>query len=118
MNYLFIDKNPRIVKAWKEAFAPFDNLKIIEGDITTIDRDAIVSPANSFGFMDGGVDYAISVRLGWDLHLRLQKKIQALPEGELLVGKSLVLETGDAQIPYLISAPKWMDKNNYKVKYY
>lgn len=105
MNYLLIDKNPRIVEAWREAFLEFDNISILEGDITTVDCDAIVSPANSFGFMDGGVDYAISVRLGWDLHLRLQKEIKALPEGELLVGRSLILETGDAKIPYLISAP-------------
>ena len=105
MNYLFIDKNPRIVEAWREALLEFDNVTILEGDITSVDTDAIVSPANSFGFMDGGVDYAISVRLGWDLHLRLQKKIKALPEGELLVGRSLVLETGDSKIPYLISAP-------------
>jgi|VirMetMinimDraft_7_1064189.scaffolds.fasta_scaffold112621_2 O-acetyl-ADP-ribose deacetylase (regulator of RNase III) len=105
MNYLLIDKNPRIVDAWREAFLAFDNITILEGDITRVDCDAIVSPANSFGFMDGGVDYAISVRLGWDLHLQLQKEIQALPEGELLVGRSLVLKTGDAKIPYLISAP-------------
>lgn len=105
MNYVLIDKNARIVEAWQDTFGEFDNVTIIEGDITTIDCDAIVSPANSFGFMDGGVDYAISVRLGWDLHLTLQKKIQVLPEGELLVGKSLVLATGDLKIPYLISAP-------------
>lgn len=105
MNYILIDKNPRVVEAWRNTFSKFNNITIIEGDITTIDSDAIVSPANSFGFMDGGVDYAISVRLGWDLHLALQKQIQALPEGELLVGKTLVMETGDAQIPYLISAP-------------
>ena len=67
--------------------------------------DAIVSPANSFGFMDGGVDYAISMRLGWDLQFELQRKIKALPEGELLVGKAMVIETDDEVIPFLISAP-------------
>ncbi|WMX12239.1 MULTISPECIES: macro domain-containing protein [unclassified Aureispira] len=105
MNYLFVDKNPLMIEAWKIAFDSFKNVQILEGDITTIKCDALVSPANSFGFMDGGVDYAISVRLGWDFHRRLQKEIQALPEGELLVGKSLTLKTGDAHIPYLISAP-------------
>jgi O-acetyl-ADP-ribose deacetylase (regulator of RNase III) len=55
--------------------------------------------------MDGGVDYAISMRLGWDLQDELQKKIKELPEGELLVGKALTIPTNDDLIPYLISAP-------------
>ena len=29
--------------------------------------DAIVSPANSFGFMDGGIDYAYSDHFGWHM---------------------------------------------------
>ncbi|MFL5743547.1 MAG: macro domain-containing protein [Niastella sp.] len=67
----------------------------------------MVSPANSFGFMDGGVDYVISERLGWGLEKELQKRIKALPEGELLVGRALILETGDPHIPFLISAREW-----------
>ena len=37
--------------------------------------------------------------------LELQKKIKALSEGELLIGKAMVLETQDELIPYLIAAP-------------
>ena len=29
--------------------------------------DAIVSPANSFGFMDGGIDMVYSKRFGWQM---------------------------------------------------
>ena len=92
-----------MVSAWNDFFGEEENVKILNGDLTEVDCDAIVSPANSFGFMDGGVDYAISVRLGWDLQFSLQEKIKALPEGELLVGKAMVIETGDELIPYLIS---------------
>jgi len=105
MQYLLIDKNPKMVSAWKDFFGEEKNVKVIEGDITKITCDAIVSPANSFGFMDGGVDYAISTRLGWNLQLELQKIINNLPEGELLIGKALIIETGDKLIPYLVSAP-------------
>ncbi len=35
----------------------------------------------------------------------IQEQIKELHEGELLVGKALVLETNDAKVPYLISAP-------------
>jgi len=115
MHYLLIDRNPSMVSAWKEFFIENENLKILEGDITEVSCDAIVSPANSFGFMDGGVDNVISLRLGWDLQLDLQKKIKQLPEGELLVGKALTIETGDDLIPYLISAPTMRVPMNFNI---
>lgn len=105
MHYLLIDKNPRMITAWQEFFKDEKNVTILEGDLTTVSCDAIVSPANSFGFMDGGVDYAISERLGWDLQDKLQKKIKELPEGELIVGNSIILETGDSIIPFLVASP-------------
>ena len=30
-----------------------------------------VSPANSFGFMDGGIDMAYSVHFGWQMYVRI-----------------------------------------------
>jgi len=51
-----------LLSAWKERFANDSNVTIHNGDITKLQCDAIVSPANSFGFMDGGLDYALSVR--------------------------------------------------------
>lgn len=115
MQYLLIDKNPKMVEAWKMFFQDEDNVKVLQGDLTNVSCDAIVSPANSFGFMDGGVDYAISERLGWDLQEKLQTKIKNLPERELLVGKALVLETGDEIIPYLISAPTMRVPMNFNI---
>lgn len=115
MNILLVGINPDLIAAWKEYFAEKRNVTITEGDLTAMHCDAIVSPANSFGFMDGGVDYAISERLGWDLEKRLQQQIRELPEGELLVGKALVLETGDATIPYLISAPTMRIPTNFNI---
>ncbi|MFK7905037.1 MAG: Appr-1-p processing protein, partial [Chitinophagales bacterium] len=85
MNYLLIDKKPEMIAAWRSFFEAEENVKILHGDLTETLVDAIVSPANSFGFMDGGVDYAISERLGWDFQLVLQQKIKELPEGELMV---------------------------------
>lgn len=105
MRYLLIDKNPRLVSAWREFFSGYKQVSILEGDLTQVSHDAIVSPANSFGFMDGGVDYAISMRLGWGLQDKVQAKIKALPNQELLVGQALVVPTDDKVIPYLIAAP-------------
>ncbi len=91
--------------AFLEAFAGESGVDVVQGDICNLEVDAIVSPANSFGFMDGGLDYALSHRFGWDLHTRLQDIIRSRPLGELLVGEALIIETGDEKIPWLISAP-------------
>lgn len=107
--------DPKLIDAWKDFFATENNMTISEGDITKIKCDAIVSPANSFGFMDGGLDHALSERFGWDLEKRLQKMIKDLPEGELLVGQALLLETGNEDIPYLISAPTMRIPTNFNI---
>ncbi|MBC9930915.1 macro domain-containing protein [Chitinophaga qingshengii] len=115
MKYILTDTNPKLVTAWRESFAGITAVTIIEGDITKLKADAVVSPANSFGFMDGSLDYALSERLGWDLEKRLQQQIKQLPEGELLIGTALTLETGDPDIPYLISAPTMRIPTNFNI---
>ncbi|NIG53414.1 macro domain-containing protein [Chitinophaga sp. Cy-1792] len=115
MKLILADLEPRLVAAWRSFFDTIPDVTIIEGDITALTVDAVVSPANSFGFMDGGLDYALSERLGWDLEKRLQALIKALPEGELLVGQSLVLETDDDKIPFLISAPTMRVPTNFNI---
>lgn len=115
MQYLLIDTNPKMVAAWKLYFEQEKNVKIVHGDLTNAICDSIVSPANSFGFMDGGVDYFISERLGWDLQIKLQKEIKALPEQELMVGRAMVIPTNDELIPYLISAPTMRVPMNFNI---
>ena len=80
-------------------------LSLVQGSIVDLECDAVVSPANSFGFMDGGVDYVYSIRFGWGVQQAVMDKINELPFGELLVGQALIVETGSEKIPYLISAP-------------
>lgn len=115
MEYILIDRNKEMAEAWQKYFSNEENVEIHTGDLTKVECDAIVSPANSFGFMDGGVDEAISERLGWHLQDELQRRIKELPEGELLVGKSLVLETGDSLIPFLISSPTMRIPTNFNI---
>lgn len=103
MKITICDCNTRLIAAFARHVWPSDQL--VCADITSMTADAVVSPANSFGFMDGGVDYAYSMMFGWGLQARLQEEIAKLPFGELLVGHALVIPTGHATIPYLISAP-------------
>jgi O-acetyl-ADP-ribose deacetylase (regulator of RNase III) len=115
MRYILIDTNPKMINAWRDIFTGEEQVLIIEGDITALSVDAIVSPANSFGFMDGSLDHAISERLGWHLEKELQNRIKATPEGELLIGQTMIMDTGDKTIPYLISAPTMRIPTNFNI---
>lgn len=105
MKWKLVYTDAALGKAWREHFDAVDDIEVLEGDICRVACDAVVSPANSFGFMDGGLDYALSERFGWDLQKRLQAEIRQRPLGELLVGEALIVETRDAEVPWLISAP-------------
>ena len=115
MKIILSGLSPKLLDAWTSFFDKEEHVNVVEADITKVGCDAVVSPANSFGFMDGGLDYALSERFGWDLEKKLQAKIKALPEGELLVGQAIVMETGDDKVPFLISAPTMRVPTNFNI---
>lgn len=104
-----------LINSWKQYFQNEKDIEICFEDITKIKCDAVVSPANSFGFMDGGLDYQLSERFGWDLEKRLQIIIKGLPESELLVGQALIIDTNDKEVPFLISAPTMCIPTNFNI---
>jgi len=99
------DRNASLVEGWQKSFGPMPGVEVSQGDIFGRSADAIVSPANSFGFMDGGIDLVYSEHFGWDLQERLQTKIRNDFAGELPVGLATIVETRHADIPFLVSAP-------------
>jgi len=99
------DINAGVVKAWEQAFADVPGVSASSGDIFQRPADAIVSPANSFGFMDGGIDLLYSRYFGWELETRLRGLLSEQHFGELPVGQAVVLATGHESIPFLVSAP-------------
>jgi O-acetyl-ADP-ribose deacetylase (regulator of RNase III) len=105
MRFLLRDRNPALVAAWRQEFAGVSAVEVSQGDIFDLTADAIVSPANSFGFMDGGIDLVYSQRFGWKLQEDLQRIIHSEYGGELPVGLAVIVPTHDAAIPLLISAP-------------
>lgn len=78
---------------------------MILGDILDVDCDAVVSPANSFGFMDGGIDGRYLDHFGPEIQLSVRRQILFQHGGELLVGAADIVSTGDERIPFLIAAP-------------
>jgi O-acetyl-ADP-ribose deacetylase (regulator of RNase III) len=90
---------------WRAVFKSTDGVQVTEGDILSTAADAIVSPANSFGYMDGGIDLAYRRFFGDALQLKLQEQIRTRHYGELVVGQATIVPTGHTTFPYLISAP-------------
>lgn len=94
-----------LVNAWQSFCGDLPNVEIFHGSILDLSVDAIVSPANSYGFMDGGIDLLYLHRFGWQVQAKLQKIIREKHHGELLIGQAEIVETDVSQIPFIISAP-------------
>lgn len=105
MNLIFVDLRQDLVSAWAEHFQGYPQVSVQSGSIFEVDCDALVSPANSFGYMDGGLDMLISEFFGWHVQERLQDVIRDKHHGELLVGLAEIVPTDNSRIPFVISAP-------------
>lgn len=102
---VLIDSQPGLVSAWQQVFAGIESIQVLAGDYFQHPADAMVSPANSFGIMDGGLDLAIRDTLGYAVQTRLQEVIVEKHHGELPVGSAEIIETGHDSWPHLIAAP-------------
>lgn len=107
MKIILFDTNSGMIKEWQKQFNDILDVEFYQIDIidSTIKADAIVSPANSFGFMDGGIDLAYCHLLGFDIEDKVQAEIINKFNGELPVGQALSVLTGNKRFPYLIAAP-------------
>lgn len=55
---VLVDRQAPLVRAWERAFGEYPEVTVVQGDFFARPADAMVSPANSFGIMDGGLDLA------------------------------------------------------------
>lgn len=106
MKLILCDTNGKMCDAFKEHFANDPDVIVTNRSFTEVEAfDAIVSPANSFGLMDGGIDWFITDFFGKQLMNRVQGKIISDYLGEQPVGSAFVIETGDETHPYLVHSP-------------
>ena len=102
---MFRSTDPEMALAWTQYFSDSGPWSFGIGDILREKADAIVSPANSFGHMDGGIDRAYRNFFGLGIQNRVQSSIKINSDGELPVGKALIIPTSNIKIPMLIVAP-------------
>jgi O-acetyl-ADP-ribose deacetylase (regulator of RNase III) len=105
MKLILTALQPDLAHAWARISQDLDFVSVYEGSIFDVRCDAVVSPANSFGFMNGGIDLFYSRFFGWHVQERLQHAIRSYHYGELLVGIAEIIATDHDRIPYMIAAP-------------
>lgn len=103
---ILVDPNGAMVNAWREAFDGLDGINVVHGGFEDLPEfDCMVSAANSFGIMDGGVDAAITRFFGPQLQGEVQRRILADHLGEQLVGTSIIVPTNHPGHPFLAHTP-------------
>jgi O-acetyl-ADP-ribose deacetylase (regulator of RNase III) len=101
---ILVDPIPELCEQFELYFRDFAS--VVCGPFQELpDFDCMVSPANSFGLMDGGVDLAIIRFFGIELMDRVQEHILQEFRGEQPVGTCCIIPTAHAQHPFLAHAP-------------
>jgi O-acetyl-ADP-ribose deacetylase (regulator of RNase III) len=112
---VLVDVNTKVVKAWESAFAGNPEVEIHKGSILTQRVDAWVSPTNSSGLMNGGVDAVIKRHLGAGIQLRVQRAIREVAGAALPIGSAVCVPSGAAEPRFLISTPT-MEQSSENVR--
>jgi len=94
--------------AWTRYCGHYDFVTVTKQDIMSIDAEALVSPANSFGFMTGGIDLHYKNYIGQEMEDELRRTILERYNNELLVGQAAEVRIKPPPLvhyKYLVAAP-------------
>lgn len=83
----------------------FENIEAKCEDIFAEPCDCLVSPANSFGYTDGGIDQSYMNKFGKEIETKVKGIIANRPMKELLVGETILVDTKNHEFPNLLIAP-------------
>lgn len=94
MQIYLLDINKDMTDAWYQYFKDIENVEIVNDCFSNFmsehpEVDGIVSPANSFGLMDGGYDKAIVDYLGYHAQTNVLTVLDAVYGGYQPVGTCL-----------------------------
>lgn len=97
-----------LARAWHEIAEQREGVTAHHGSVLDVQVDAVISPANSFGWMRGGID-ALYARAFPGVEENVRSAVLAYHGGELPVGEALVVPTQAPSPAWLISAPTMRD---------
>lgn len=107
MKIILVDRNIEMCNQWNLQFKDCKDVEVYCDDFFSIQSDCMVSPNNSFGFMDGGLDDKIRKfyeKNDIDIEKTVQGEIKE-HNGELLVGQAIYFSFNSKKFPDLIVAP-------------
>ncbi len=93
-----------LARAWAAAAEGRSGVRVHQGSVLDVPVQAVVSPANSFGWMRGGID-AVYAEVFPNIEQTVRSGVLAFHGGELPVGEALIVPTGVPMPAWLISAP-------------
>ncbi|MGB2490254.1 MAG: macro domain-containing protein [Candidatus Puniceispirillaceae bacterium] len=99
MRVIIADHQKRVFNAVQEYHPTFE---IELGSPLAFDIDAVVSPANTAGIMNGGFDAALRRFFGITLEYRVRMRIKDNP---ISVGEAFAIQTVHPRIKWLIVSP-------------
>ena len=83
LDLILVSPEPLLCAEFREQFKDLPRVEVVDGYFERLPEfDCLVSPANSFGLMDGGMDAAITRFFGDGLQQRVQQRILAEYLGE------------------------------------
>lgn len=93
-----------LAEAWEAAADGRSEVYTHRGSTLDVPADAVVSPANSYGWMRGGID-AVYAGAFPAIEQHVRSAVLAYHGGELPVGQAVIVPTDLAAPAWLISAP-------------
>jgi O-acetyl-ADP-ribose deacetylase (regulator of RNase III) len=93
-----------LAEAWEEVADGRREVYTHRGSILDVPAEAVVSPANSYGWMRGGID-AVYAHAFLSVEQHVRSAVLAYHGGELPVGQAVIVPTDAAAPAWLISAP-------------
>lgn len=116
MKLTLVDFDQDVADALRSAFRGLPEVTVVQGDLLAVAENTVVSPANGYGFMDGGIDAAYSAALP-NVERSVRDAIQRRPEGLLPLGAAVIVPVSHERIEYLIAAttmlmPEAVDSTN------
>lgn len=106
LKLILVDPRGGVCDAFRAAFADLPDVEIVQGYFQQLPVfDCMISAANSFGLMDGGVDAAIIDFFGAALMFQVQDRIIREYLGEQPVGTSMIVQTGNREHPFIAHTP-------------
>jgi O-acetyl-ADP-ribose deacetylase (regulator of RNase III) len=112
MDIHFVSLDEDWVHEMQQRCASYPNIQVSCANIKTLPRECVtyVSPANSLGFMDGGIDWVLSREMFYGLQDIVQRRIERIGLQTVLgryylpVGSACIVPTGRRN-SWLICAP-------------